>query len=127
MSGCPLVQNFWREVRTVGPGDRPDLRIDSHLCEDLGVTQRREHSRPVPQMGQVHIARQAVRERQPEPVVAQHLDISHVMKGRSHRSMLRQGGNRQRGLMCLHKRPVIQQLSLVGLSPLEYLAYYTGW
>ena len=26
--------------------------------------------------------------------------------------------------MCLHKRPVIQQLSLVSLSPLEYLAHY---
>src|SRR6266702_2585472 len=73
VSGCPLVQDLWREVRTVRPGDRPDLRINSHLCEDLGVTQRREHPCPVPYMGQVHISRQAVRERQSEPVVAQHL------------------------------------------------------
>jgi hypothetical protein len=38
----PLVQNFWREVRAVRSGDRPDFRVDSHLCEDLGVVQRRE-------------------------------------------------------------------------------------
>ena len=36
------------------------------------------------------------------------------------------GGNRQRGLMCLHKRPIIQQFSLVGLRPLECLAYHAG-
>jgi hypothetical protein len=122
--GCPLVQDLWRKIRTVRPGDRPDLRVDPHLRENFGVVQRREHACPVPHMGQVHVARQAARERQPEPVVAQHLDVSHVVEGRNHRSILRQRGNRPRRLMCLNKRPVIQQFSLVSLSPLEHLAHY---
>lgn len=106
VANSSLVQDFWREVRAVRPGDRPDLRVDSHLCEDLGIAQRHEHSCPALNMGQVHVTCQAVRERQPEPVVAQHLDVRHVMQERSHRSMLRQRGNRQRRLMRLHERPV---------------------
>ncbi len=85
MSGCPRVQDFWRKVRAVRPGDRPDLRVNSHLCENVRVAERREHPRPVPYMGQVHVTRQAIRERQPEPVVAQHLDVGHVIEGRATR------------------------------------------
>jgi hypothetical protein len=58
--------------------------------------------------------------------VAQHLDVSHVMKGHSHRSILRPRGNRPRRLTRLDKGPVVQKFSLVGLSPLEHLAHHVG-
>jgi hypothetical protein len=37
--------------------------------------------------------------------VAEYLNVSYIMEGRHHLLSLRQGGDRQRGLMCLHQSP----------------------
>jgi hypothetical protein len=78
MSGGPVVQDFRRKVGTARPGDRPDLGIDPNLSEGVRVSQGREDPSPVMHLGQIDIACQAIGKRQPEPVVAQHLNISHV-------------------------------------------------
>jgi hypothetical protein len=78
MSGGPLVQDFRGEVRSAGPGDRPDFGIDPDLSEGIRGPQGREYPSPVTHMRQVHVTGQAIGKRQPEPVVAQHLNISHV-------------------------------------------------
>lgn len=116
-----LVEDFGREVRAVGPGDRPGFGVYLYLREGIGVAQGREHAGPVTQVGQVDVADQAVRERQPEPVVAEDLDVGNVVERRDHGRILRERRDRHGELMCCHKFPVVEQLVLVERGPLEDL------
>jgi hypothetical protein len=93
------MQYLGREVGTAGPGNCPYLGINSNPGEGVRVSQESEHPSPVTHMRHVHVAGQAVRKRQPEPIMAQHFDVSYVMQGRDHLAILRQGCDRHRGLM----------------------------
>lgn len=75
-----LVEDFRREVRSAGPGDRADLRIDVHLGKILGIAQRLKYPATAAEVGEADVADQAVRERQPQPVVAENLHVGDVME-----------------------------------------------
>src|ERR1035438_9806429 len=79
MGRRPLVEDLRREVRSAGPGDRADLRIEAHLGKALGIAQRLEYPSTAAEVGEIDVADQAVRERQPQPVVAEHPDASHLI------------------------------------------------
>jgi hypothetical protein len=109
------------EVRAVGPGDRPvlgGLLVPVAKAPGRGG---REHAAPVTQIGQVGVTGQAVGERQPEPVVAQDLDVGNVAWRREHGLIVGERRNRRGELMCCHELPVGEQLALVECGPLEDL------
>ncbi len=121
MCGGPLVEDLWCEVYAVGPGDRACLGVDSHLSEERGVAKRGEHALPLAQIGEIDVPYQAVREREPQPVMTEDLDTTDVVERRDHASILRQWRNGGWHLMGGHQRPIGEQLLLVERCPLEHL------
>jgi hypothetical protein len=85
----PLVQDFGREVRSVGPGDSADVGVDSYLHEECRIVQWGEYSVAVLQMGQIDVADQAVREREPQPVVAEDFHVADVVQRGDRERILR--------------------------------------
>ena|ERR1022692_1173464 len=85
MCSSALVQDLRCEVRSVGPGDGADLGVNAHVCEERRIAERGEHALPLTEMGQIDIACQAVREREPQPVVAEDFDVTDVVKRRDHK------------------------------------------
>jgi hypothetical protein len=125
MLGGPLVEDFGCKVHPAGPGNRADLGIHSDLRKECGIVRGSEYAFPLGQMGQVDITHQAVREREPQPVVAEHFDVADIAEQSAHALSLRQRWNRGRHLMRGHLRPVGEQLLLVKCRPLEHLAQHT--
>ena len=121
MCSGPLVQDLRREIYAVGPGDRARLRVDSHLGKEHRIAKGCEHAVPLAEMGEIDVAHQAVREREPQPVMTEDLDTTDVVERRDHASILRQWRNGGWHLMGGHQRPIGEQLLLVERCPLEHL------
>lgn|ERR1022692_2092970 len=87
--GGPLVQDLGREVGPVGPGDSADLGVDSYLCEKCGIVQWGEYSVAMLKVGQIDVADQAIREREPQLVVAEDFHVADVVQRGDHARILR--------------------------------------
>jgi hypothetical protein len=71
-----VVQDLRGQISSVRPRDGPDLEVDSHPPEVRGIAERGKDTVLPAQMRQVHVADQAVGEREPEPVVAEDFHVT---------------------------------------------------
>ena len=94
--GCPLVEHLRCEICAVRPGNGPDLSIHCYLIKESPIAQRGEYPTPVAKMREIDIADQAVRELEPQSVVAKDLDVADVWQ-RSHAPSLGERGDQQAG------------------------------
>ena len=111
------VQDKRIEVSAVGPHNRPQLIIDTNLREEAWVGKRLEHG-TVQLSGEVDIARTAVAEAEPQPIVAENLDIRDPHE--VHGPILRQRVDRLRRATVLCPAPVRLQLQTMQRRPLAH-------
>lgn len=111
------MQNERVEVRTIGPHDRSQLVVHANPCKEVGVLKWLKH-RPVQLSGEVDIARAAIAEAKPQPVMAKDLCGRHPYE--VHRVILRQRVDRLRGAAALGTVPVRLQLLAMQAGPLAY-------
>lgn len=111
------MQHEGIEVGPVGPHDGPQAVVHANLRKEVGVSKWLEH-RAVQLSGEIDVARAAIAEADPEPIVPQHLcgcDSYEV-----HRLILRQRVDRLRVAAALRADPVSFELAAVQISPLRY-------
>jgi hypothetical protein len=111
------VQDKRIEVGAVGPHDRPQLIIHTNLREEARVSKRLEHG-TVQLPGEIDIARTAVAEAEPQPIVAENLDRRDPHE--VHDPILRQRVDRLRRATVLRPPPVRLQLPTMQRRPLAH-------
>ncbi len=75
----PEVQRFGRDIGTIGPADRPELRVELNSTEVHRIAKRLKDATPIPVRG-VKLTADAVIERKPQTMLADNLDVDHPVQ-----------------------------------------------
>src|SRR6185312_4395358 len=116
----PFEQVLRRQIRPIGPLDRPRIRIDCGAPKHVEVQQRLEHLSPK-LSAKVNLALGAIVEPEPEHVVMQMANFDDV------EHLLLQGRDGHQRSTATGAIPVFEKLCFVLRSPLEYESARPGW